>query len=99
MTYADFKQSLSATTPPAELSLALEGLWHVAKGDWNAAHERAQRQDDPDGAWVHAHLHRQEGDRDNAGYWYQRAGRPVATGPFQKEWETIVRALFEQAAT
>jgi hypothetical protein len=99
MNYADFKRSLSEKVPPAELSLPLDALWHAAKGDWEAAHERAQRQHDAAGAWVHAHLHRQEGDLDNARYWYSRAGRPSVTGSLDEERDAIVRALCDPAAT
>ena len=88
-----FKESLSQETAPAGLSLAMEALWYAAKGDWNAAHERAQQQEDAQGAWVHAHLHRQEGDAANAAYWYRRAGRPVASQPLQEEWELLVQTL------
>jgi len=68
-------------------------LWHAAKGDWKAAHELAQAQQDRDGAWVHAYLHRQEGDEANAAYWYRRAQKPVASSPLEGEWEAIVQAL------
>ncbi len=88
-----FKESLGKGTPPSGLSLALEALWYAGKGDWNAAHERAQQQEDRDGSWVHAHLHRQEGDAANAAYWYRRADRPVATSPLAEEWASIVEAL------
>ncbi len=93
MDFDTFKESLAAHDPPTYLGLALEALWHVAKGDWDTAHERAQKQEDRDGSWVHAHLHRQEGDPVNAAYWYRRAGKPVASGPLEEEWEMIVRAL------
>lgn len=93
MTLDDFNTSLQAPTPPTELSLALQGLWHDAKGDWNAAHECAQNQDDKEGAWVHAYLHRKEGDKVNAGYWYLRAEKPMSHAPLEIEWETIVMSL------
>jgi hypothetical protein len=92
-----FQKSLAAEAPPPGLSLALQALWYAAKGDWNTAHERAQEQDDRDGAWVHAHLHRQEGDLGNAGYWYHRAGQPVATQSIPEEWEVIVGALLTES--
>lgn len=87
------KASLAATKPPAGLSPPLEALWWEAKGDWTKAHEVAQAQDDRECAWVHAYLHRVEGDLSNAGYWYRRAGRAAATGSLKAEWETIVTAL------
>ena len=88
-----FRQSLAGSAPPAGLGLAAQALWWDAKGDWNRAHECAQAQEDAAGAWVHAYLHRREGDLDNAGYWYRRAGRAVATGPLDEERETILRSL------
>jgi hypothetical protein len=72
---------------------ALLALWWDARGDWNRAHEVAQDVAGPDGAWVHAYLHRKEGDLENAGYWYRRAGRSVATGDSRLEWEGIVREM------
>ena len=72
--YEEFTASLKRSDPPGELTVPLRGLWLVAKGDWNGAHIL---QDDPsdDAVWVHAHLHRIEGDVGNAGYWYNRSGR------------------------
>lgn len=88
-----FRGTLNDAAPPAGLSSALIALWHDAKGDWHAAHACAQAQDDADGAWVHAYLHRVEGDEANAGYWYRRAGRPHAQVPLADEWQTIAAAL------
>jgi hypothetical protein len=88
-----FKDSLSGKSPPLGLTLALQALWHDAKGDWDAAHEHAQEQEDREGAWVHAYLHRKEGDAANAAYWYRRAERPVAVQSLEEEWEAIVHAL------
>jgi hypothetical protein len=74
----------------------LVALWHDARGDWDAAHRVAQDVDDEDGAWVHAYLHRKEGDDGNAAYWYRRAGRSPARGTLHEEWVTIVEALLKQ---
>jgi hypothetical protein len=93
MDLEEFRRSAAGGAPPPGLSLAAQALWWDAKGDWGRAHECAQAQDDPAGAWVHAYLHRKEGDAANAGYWYRRAGRPPAAGPLDAEWETIARAL------
>ena len=68
-------------------------MWWAGKGDWNKAHAIVQDEDGADAAWVHAYLHRVEGDLGNAGYWYRRAGKPVATDPLEAEWERIVAAL------
>jgi hypothetical protein len=93
MTLADFKKTLADHAPPRDLPAALAALWHDAKGDWDAAHRVAQDVEDETGAWVHAYLHRKEGDVSNAAYWYRRAGRPVARGPLEAEWEEIAAAL------
>lgn len=93
MDYAEFKASLASNKPPAGLSLAMQALWWDAKGDWHKAHACAQAQDDADGAWVHAYLHRKEGDAFNAGYWYRQARKPAFSGSLEAEWESLVRAL------
>lgn len=93
MTVAEFQSALQHSQPPAGVSLALQALWHDARGDWNRAHECAQEQDDRAGAWVHAYLHRKEGDLSNAAYWYRRAGQPVEHGPLDAEWQQIAAAL------
>ena len=91
MTLEQFRASLKSDTPPHDLALA--GLWWDAKGDWTRAHESAQQDQGPRGAWVHAYLHRKQGDASNARYWYDRAGRSSAQGSFDQEWERIVTAL------
>ena len=97
MNLKTFKDSLQAHTPPEELSSALKALWYDAKGDWNKAHELAQSEDDRTGAWVHAYLHRKEGDTSNAAYWYRRAGEPIAKSSLETEWEQIVQRLLHQS--
>ena len=92
MTLEEFKQTLSASRPPA-LTSVLVALWHDGRGDWERAHEVAQDVPDPDGAWVHAYLHRKEGDDSNAAYWYRRAGKPIAHTSLADEWEAIVTAF------
>lgn len=92
MQLAEFQASLEHTTPPAGLSPALEALWYAGKGDWARAHELTQ----PGGAaldWVHAYLHRVEGDLGNAAYWYRRAGKPVSTAPLDDEWAALAAAF------
>lgn len=95
MTLDDFRRSISDSQPPSELSLALAGLWWDAKGDRTRAHESAQKDEGKHGSWVHAYLHRKEGDQDNAAYWYRRAGKPVCREPLDAEWLGIVRDLLE----
>jgi hypothetical protein len=79
----------------------LLALWWDGRGDWDRAHEVAQELDDADGAgadgaWVHAYLHRKEGDMGNAAYWYRRAGQPMGSGDLGEEWERMVMALLER---
>ena len=93
MSTADFKASLSAGAPAQALSPPLAALWWAAKGDWDAAHKIVQDENTSDAAWVHAYLHRVEGELSNAGYWYRRAGQPVAKDELDAEWERIVSAL------
>jgi hypothetical protein len=92
---ADFKASLSGAAPSADLGPPLAALWWAAKGNWDAAHGIVQDEDTADAAWVHAYLHRVEGDLGNAGYWYRQAGQPVAKDSLEAEWERIVSALIE----
>jgi len=93
MTLKEFRASLSSNSPPRGASPLLEALWHDAKGDWHHAHSLAQAIGGRNGAWVHAYLHRKEGDLSNAGYWYSKAGRRQALGGLEAEWEDLVRAL------
>jgi hypothetical protein len=92
----EFRNSLVSDRPPAELSLSLAALWWDAKGDWKKAHESAQQDEGPAGAWVHAYLHRKEGDLSNAGYWYHRAGKPVPCMSLDKEWAEIMNSLADE---
>ena len=93
MTLEEFRKSLNGEHPPEGLNPSLTALWWDAKGDWTKAHESAQQDEGPAGAWVHAYLHRKEGDVSNAGYWYGRAGKPQARIPLEGEWAEIVAAL------
>lgn len=79
--------------------MALRAMWEDAKGNWNAAHAIAQDIDDQTGSWIHAYLHRKEGDLSNAGYWYRRAGKPVAHDTLADEWNRIVSALLSAGAS
>jgi hypothetical protein len=90
---ANLKASLSDELPAPTLSLPLAALWWAAKGEWDKAHKIVQDEATRDAAWVHAYLHRVEGDLGNAGYWYRQAGQPVAQDSLEEEWERIVAAL------
>ena len=89
MTIESFK---SSPTPPTDAPLLL-ALWHDDRGDWEAAHNIAQDLHTRDGSWLHAYLHRKEGDLWNARYWYRQAGKPVFTGALKAEWEVLMRVF------
>lgn len=88
-----FNRSLSESAPPSGLTIPLQALWHDAKGDWDTAHALVQNNQDTHSCWVHAFLHREEGDLWNANHWYGRAGKPMPNGPPQQEWVQIVAEL------
>lgn len=93
MTPTEFKRTLTQQAPPSDIAAPLAALWWAAKGDWDNAHVLVMDDASRDAAWVHAHLHRVEGDLDNARYWYGRAGRAMTVGTIESEWDDIVTAL------
>lgn len=95
MTLSRFRAALSDASPPAGLEPPLLALWHDARGDWDKAHKCVDQSDDPQAMWVHAYLHRKEGDAANAHYWYSRAGRAPSVVSLEKEWAEIASALLE----
>jgi hypothetical protein len=97
MTYNEFVRSLSKNHPP-ENSPYLKSLWYEKKGNWDKAHQIAQEIPDCEGSWIHAYLHRVEGDIWNSNYWYDRAGRKMPDISLEKEWEHLVRYFIKQAS-
>ncbi len=93
MTFQDFKSTLHQTSPPSEISPLLKALWFDARGEWDKAHDVAQEVNTTEGSWIHAYLHRKEGDLGNAAYWYHKAKQPVCNKTLSEEWEEIVIAL------
>ena len=91
-----FEQFRRASTEPGDLSPVLRALWHAARGDWDLAHQIVQDLPGEDAAWVHAYLHREEGDLSNAAYWYRHARKPVANDSLDAERERIARALLAE---
>jgi len=89
MTAEDLRRRETADGLPVPLA----ALWWQARGRWDRAHEVAQSAASADAAWVHAHLHRQEGDLQNADYWYRRAGRSPSDLPLPAEWVAIAATL------
>ena len=95
MTFAEFKRTLTQSKPPTGLLPPLAALWWAGKGQWDNAHQIVMDEDDQESAWVHAYLHRVEGDLGNAGYWYRQTQRPVPNGPLPAEWDAISKTLLE----
>ena len=95
---ADFRASLADAAPDSALSPPLAALWWARKGDWDQAHRIVQDETGADAAWVHAYLHRVEGDLGNAGYWYRQARKPVANGALDAEWTAMVATLLQANA-
>lgn len=93
MNVADFIASLDGAAPAPELSAPLAGLWWAGKGDWDRAHKIVQDESSREAAWVHAYLHRVEGDLGNAGYWYRQAGQVAAKDSLEAEWQRIAATL------
>ncbi len=91
MTVDDVRQASAERA--AELSALLHAMWHDAHGQWEIAHSIAQNDHSTNGSWIHAYLHRKEGDAFNAEYWYRRAGKPPCDKSFETEWVEIVTAL------
>src|SRR5262245_60718800 len=96
MTLDEFRATLNDAEPPA-VAPVLRAMWHAANGEWDEAHRIAQDINDRSGAWVHAHLHRVEGDLGNARYWYSHAGQAEATESIEAEWEQIVTELLRSS--
>jgi len=91
---AEFEEALARDTPPVGLGPALLALWHGLKGAWHEAHTIVQESEgDPACDWVHAWLHRIEGDLANAAYWYRRAGRSAGKGSVESEGRSIAASL------
>jgi hypothetical protein len=93
VTLEEFRASLATGERPPGLGPCLTALWEEARGGWKLAHETVQEESSAHAAWVHAYLHRKEGDLGNARYWYGRASRPPPSAGHDEEWEEIVAAL------
>lgn len=93
MTLEAFLATTKSEAPPQGLSPALQALWYAEKGEWDRAHQLAQEDHSRDGSWVHANLHRDEGDLWNARYWYDRAARPESRVSIADERRAIIAAL------
>jgi hypothetical protein len=88
---------LSGDTPPSNSARALQALWWAARGSWDRAHSLVQHDGTEDAAWVHAHLHRVEGDLENASYWYRKAGRPSSGDALEAERTSIAAELLQRS--
>ncbi len=99
MNFDDFTDRLGDSEPPSDLPPLVKALWHDASGNWDRAHEIAQEVGGQNGAWVHAYLHRKEGDKGNASYWYNRANRDMPDFSLEEEWKQIAGALLSEGTS
>lgn len=97
MNFESFEKSLAASDPPAGLNTYLLSLWHDAKGDWKKAHDLIQDEENKTASWVHAYLHRKEGDMWNADYWYRKAGKSRPDISLNEEWKQISINLLSES--
>jgi len=95
MTLSEFKASVKRTKSPPDLSPALRALWWAGNGKWDEAHSIVMNEGGKDCAWVHAYLHRLEGDLDNARYWYRQARRSEPADSLAEEWNEIAASLLD----
>ncbi|RRQ48286.1 hypothetical protein DZC72_11235 [Maribacter algicola] len=95
--YAEFEVTLSGSQPPPDWPEGLKSLWFDAKGDWEASHDIAQDMHNQLGSWIHAYLHRKEGDRFNAGYWYRKAQRDFPEISLREELKNLVEFIIINA--
>ncbi len=95
--FEEFLDLKDSGTVPEDIPPLLQALLLDASGDWDNAHRIAQGETNRDGSWVHAYLHRKEGDLGNAGYWYKNAERSMPDMTLEEEWEYIAMALLEKS--
>ena len=93
MNTTDFRNTVKDENPPQGISVYVQALWYDAKGNWEKAHELIQDLPDKNASWIHAYLHRKEGDSWNADYWYNKAGRKRPLLSLEQEWEQILSEL------
>ena len=96
-TLTEFKESLNSEKPDGELSDQLKSLWYDGRGDWHQAHAQVDHLSDQASAWVHAYLHRKEGDIGNADYWYSKARQIRPKISLEKEWEQLVLHFLDRS--
>jgi hypothetical protein len=93
-----FHESLNQAVCPPEFNVLQQALWHDGKGDWHTAHDLIDDLTSAEAAWVHAYLHRKEGDLGNADYWYRRAGKSRSQQSLESEWQALVRHFCSDSA-
>ena len=96
MNYKGFISSLKKDIPPEGISDALSALWYAKKGNWDTSHSIAQEIHNNLGSWVHAALHRQEGDLSNARYWYNRANKNQSSESVNDELDEIIQFVLKE---
>lgn len=93
MDFETFIKSIQSDNPAPDCNPYALALWYERKGDWHKAHQIVQDMNDDLAAWVHAYLHRREGDQGNAAYWYRMAGKPFPVVSMDQEWKEMVKEV------
>lgn len=96
MDLSSFKESTKQNDLPKGLSVHLQSLWYDKNGNWEKAHSLIDSLNDENSAFLHAYLHRKEGDKGNASYWYNRAGKPFPNISLDQEWESMAVFFLEK---
>ncbi len=97
ITIEEFLEMKDRGTVQEDIPPLLQALLLEAAGDWKSAHSIAQNDPGKDGSWVHAYLHRVEGDKGNATYWYRSAGKKFPELSPLEEWEYIAMSLLKKS--
>jgi len=95
MTLAEFKAACKSGNTPTGISVELLALWYDSKGNWNRAHELVQETGGYTADWIHAYLHRKEGDNSNAAYWYRRVKKIMPQKSLEEEWNELAEYLLK----
>jgi len=95
-TYSAFLETLKNDSPDVDWPVTLKSLWYDSKGNWHTAHEIVDGSEEANAKWVHAYLHRKEGDEWNAKYWYRQANKSLPKITIDEELQEIVEFILNQ---
>ena len=94
MKYDDFIKLTKKSEPSDNLAGIHLVIWYAVKDNWDMAHNIVQEINTETASWIHAYLHRVEGDISNAHYWYNRARQEPSSESLESELDDIIKSLF-----